>query len=86
MLMRLFCDNILALKLKNQLVSSLLSVSVELLRQQKELVSIINKKDKEIKDYKDNGAVISRSNERRDGLVNLLTDRQINGHINAFIG
>lgn len=84
--MRLFCDNILALKLKNQLVSSLLSVSVELLRQQKELVSIINKKDKEIKDYKDNGAVISRSNERRDGLVNLLTDRQINGHINAFIG
>ena len=74
--MRPLCDDIFALKLKHQLVNSLLSVSVELLRQQKELVSIINKKDKEIKDYKDNGAVISRSNERRDGMLNLLTDRQ----------
>ena len=71
------CDSIFALKLKHQLVSSLLSVSVELLRQQKELVSIINKKDKEIKDYKDNGAVISRSNERRGVLMNLLIDRQM---------
>lgn len=67
-------------------MNSLLSVSVELLRQQKELVSIINKKDKEIKDYKDNGAVISRSNERRDGMLNLLTARQIDGQVNTFIG
>lgn len=66
-------------------MNSLLSVSVELLRQQKELVSIINKKDKEIKDYKDNGAVISRSNERRDGMLNLLTARQIDGQVNTFI-
>lgn len=67
-------------------MNSLLSVSVELLQQQKELVSIINKKDKEIKDYKDNGAVISRSNERRDGMLNLLTARQIDGQVNTFIG
>jgi non-homologous end-joining factor 1 len=36
-------------------------MTVELLRQQKELISIINKKEKEINDYKENGAVISRA-------------------------
>lgn len=37
-------------------------MTVELLRQQKELMKTIAKKDKEIKDYKENGATISRSN------------------------
>ena len=35
--------------------------STEMLRRQNELVGIIKRKDKEINDYKDGGAVISRS-------------------------
>ena len=41
-------------------------MTVELLRQQKELIKTINKKDKEIQDYKENGAVISRSKKMID--------------------
>ena len=36
-------------------------MTVELLRQRNRLVGIIEKKDKEIRDYKDNGSVVSRS-------------------------
>lgn len=48
------------LMLKHHLVTPLLSTSVELLRRHGELVNIIKKKDKEILDYKENGAVVSR--------------------------
>lgn len=41
-------------------------MSVELLRQQNKLVGIVEKKDKEIKDYKENGAVISRSKQEEE--------------------
>lgn len=49
------------MQLKHQLVNPLLSMTVELLRQRNRLVGIIEKKDKEIRDYKDNGSVVSRS-------------------------
>ncbi len=48
-------------QLKSHLVNPLLTFSTEMLRRQNELVGIIKRKDKEINDYKDGGAVISRS-------------------------
>ena len=47
-------------QLQKHIVSPLMSIARELNRQKEELVGIIKRKDREIQDYKDGGASISR--------------------------
>ena len=49
-----------AVQVELQLVQPLLTCASELFRQRLELVGIIRRKDQEIQDYKDGGAVLSR--------------------------
>ena len=48
-------------QLSTHLVSPLLSMVGELCRRQRELVMVLGRKDREIQDYKDHGATVSRS-------------------------
>ena len=50
-------------QLTDHLIMPLLSMVGELSRRQSELIKLLGRKDREIQDYKDHGATVSRSRE-----------------------
>lgn len=61
------CANLLVNQVCRQLVCPLLAVSRVLQRQVEDLAALLARKDAEIQDYQENGAVLSRGSNRIRG-------------------